>query len=111
MCRVTLGPNGLTVCTEELMRAYVELAKAPGVTLHTHVAEIPNEQAYCAEHYGQTAIERLADLGWVTDNAWLAHAVHLNSHEIALLVPPEPASRIVRSRTCAWRRARLRSST
>jgi 8-oxoguanine deaminase len=85
MCRVTLGPNGLTVCTEELMRACVELAKAPGVTLHTHVAEIPNEQAYCAEHYGQTAIERLADLGWVTDNTWLAHAVHLDSHEIALL--------------------------
>jgi cytosine/adenosine deaminase-related metal-dependent hydrolase len=85
MCRVTLGPNGLTVCTERLMRACVELATTPGVGLHTHVAEIPNEQAYCAEQYGQTAIERLADLGWVTDNAWLAHAVHLDEREIALL--------------------------
>lgn len=85
MVRVGLGPNGVTVCTERLMKGCTDLAKARGVTRHTHVAEIPDEAEYCLEHYGQRPIERLADLGWVDDDVWLAHAVHLDSREIELL--------------------------
>jgi 8-oxoguanine deaminase len=85
MVRIGLGPNGVTVCTEELMRGCVELAAARDVTLHTHVAEIPDEAAYCEAHFGMRPIERLAELGWIGDRTWLAHAVHLNADDIAIL--------------------------
>jgi 8-oxoguanine deaminase len=85
MVRIGLGPNGVTVCTETLMRGCVELARTKGVTLHTHVAEIPEEAEYCAEHFGMRPIERLADLGWVSSPVWMAHAVHLNDADIAMM--------------------------
>ncbi|HEY3524422.1 MAG TPA: amidohydrolase family protein [Candidatus Limnocylindrales bacterium] len=85
MVRIGLGPNGVTVCTEALMRGCVELADARNVTLHTHVAEIPDEAAYTAEHFGMRPIERLAEYGWIGDRTWLAHAVHLNGDDIAML--------------------------
>ena len=85
MVRIGLGPNGVTVCTEELMRGCVELAADRDVTLHTHVAEIPDEAVYCHDHFGRRPIERLADLGWVGDRTWLAHAVHLDGADIAML--------------------------
>ncbi|MEA2623090.1 MAG: 8-oxoguanine deaminase [Chloroflexota bacterium] len=85
MVRIGLGPNGVTVCTEELMRGCVELAETHGVTLHTHVAEIPEEAEYCAEHFSMRPIERLAELGWVSPPVWMAHAVHLNDADIAMM--------------------------
>src|SRR5205807_3511914 len=83
--RIGLGPNGVTICTERLMRGCVELAETRDVLLHTHVAEIPDEEIYCREHFGRRPIERLADLGWIGDRTWLAHAVHLNTADIAML--------------------------
>jgi cytosine/adenosine deaminase-related metal-dependent hydrolase len=85
MVRIGLGPNGVTVCTEALMRGCVELAQTHGVTLHTHVAEIPEEAEYCAAHFGMRPIERLAELGWVSAPVWMAHAVHLNDADIAMM--------------------------
>ena len=85
MVRIGLGPNGVTVSTPELMRGCVELSDKYGVTLHTHVAEIPEEAEYCAEHFGMRPIERLAELGWVSAMVWMAHAVHLNGADIAMM--------------------------
>jgi 8-oxoguanine deaminase len=85
MVRIGLGPNGVTVCTERLMRGCVELAARHDVTLHTHVAEIPDEAEYCREHFGMRPIDRLAELGWISDRSWLAHAVHLDDHDIEML--------------------------
>lgn len=84
MVRIGLGPNGVTVCTEALMRGCVELAEKHDLTLHTHVAEIPDEAAYTAEHFGMRPIERLAEYGWIGDRTWLAHAVYLNGSDIAM---------------------------
>jgi cytosine/adenosine deaminase-related metal-dependent hydrolase len=85
MTRVGLGPNGVTVCTERLMRGCVDLAEQRDVVLHTHVAEIPDEEAYCREHFGRRPIERLDELGWVRPRVWFAHAVYLNDADIAML--------------------------
>jgi cytosine/adenosine deaminase-related metal-dependent hydrolase len=85
MVRIGLGPNGVTVSTPELMRGCVDLSERHGVTLHTHVAEIPEEAEYCAEHFGMRPIERLAELGWVSHRVWMAHAVHLNDADISMM--------------------------
>jgi cytosine/adenosine deaminase-related metal-dependent hydrolase len=85
MARIGAGPNGVTVCTPEFMRGCVELAERHGITLHTHVAEIPEEAQYCAEHFQMRPIERLAELGWVSPHVWMAHAVHLNDADIRMM--------------------------
>ena len=85
MVRVGLAPNSMTIASERLMRESMELAKARGVTRHTHVAEVVEEEAYCLERYGRRPLQRLADLGWVDRDVWLAHVVHVNDEEIEML--------------------------
>jgi 8-oxoguanine deaminase len=85
MVRIGLAPNGVTVCTERLMRESAELARNRDVTLHTHIAEIPEEEVATRERYGRRPVERLADVGWLDNRVWLAHAVHLDSRDIGML--------------------------
>jgi len=43
------------------------------------------EEQYCLQEYGQRPIERLAELGWIADDVWLAHVVYATQAEIDLL--------------------------
>ena len=47
------------------MTESAELARRLGLTLHTHLAETIEEEAYCMELYGATPVEYLTDLGWL----------------------------------------------
>ena len=85
MVRVGLAPNSLTICSERLMRESGDLARKHGVSRHTHVAEVIEEEQYCLQEYGQRPIERLAELGWIADDVWLAHVVYATQAEIDLL--------------------------
>jgi cytosine/adenosine deaminase-related metal-dependent hydrolase len=68
--------------TKELMRESAELARRLGVPLHTHLAETVEEGAYCRELYGCTPVEYLEELGWLADDVWCAHCVHLSPSEV-----------------------------
>ena len=54
-----------------------------GVRLHTHMAETVEEEAFCLEKFGVRPVEYLEELGWLGDDVWLAHCVHLSEREIA----------------------------
>jgi len=69
--------------TGELMRESAELARKLGLTLHTHLAETVEEEEYCRELYGYTPVEYLGRLGWLDDDVWCAHCVHLSDADIA----------------------------
>jgi len=69
--------------TGELMRESAELARKLGLTLHTHLAETVEEEEYCRELYGCTPVEYLGRLGWLDDDVWCAHCVHLSDADIA----------------------------
>jgi len=69
--------------TGELMRESAELARKLGLTLHTHLAETVEEEEYCRELYGYTPVEYLGRLGWLDDDVWCAHCVHLSNADIA----------------------------
>ncbi|HSS81074.1 MAG TPA: amidohydrolase family protein, partial [Gaiellaceae bacterium] len=69
--------------TGELMRASAELARKLGLTLHTHLAETVEEEAYCQELYGCRPVEYLEQLGWLDGDVWCAHCVHLSDDDIA----------------------------
>ena len=69
--------------TGELMRESAEVARKLGLTLHTHLAETVEEEEYCRELYGCTPVEYLGRLGWLDDDVWCAHCVHLSDADIA----------------------------
>ncbi len=82
MLRVALAPCSPFSVTRGLMAEAAELARKKGVRLHTHLAETEDEEEFCLEHYGVRPVEYLEDLGWLGDDVWLAHCVHLNEHEV-----------------------------
>jgi cytosine/adenosine deaminase-related metal-dependent hydrolase len=85
MVRMGVAPCSPFSVTGELMRAAADLARQRGVRLHTHVAETADEGEYCAERFGCTPTEYLESLGWLANDVWLAHAIHLDDAAIARL--------------------------
>jgi cytosine/adenosine deaminase-related metal-dependent hydrolase len=83
MVRVALAPCSPFSVTPELMKRTAELAEQLDVRLHTHLAEDPDEDAFCLETYGCRPIEHFEDCGWGSDRAWVAHAIYPNEAEIA----------------------------
>jgi 8-oxoguanine deaminase len=79
---VAVAPCSPFSVTTELMRDSAELARRLGVALHTHLAETIEEEAFCRELYGCTPVEYLEQLGWLADDVWCAHCVHLADHEV-----------------------------
>jgi cytosine/adenosine deaminase-related metal-dependent hydrolase len=83
MCRVALAPCSPFSVTRELMAETAEFARSRGVRLHTHMAETVEEEAFCLERFGVRPVDYLEELGWLGDDVWLAHCVHLNAAEVA----------------------------
>ncbi len=83
MVRIALAPCSPFSVTRGLMADAAELARRHGVRLHTHLAETLDEERFCQEHFGVRPVDYLDELGWLGDDVWLAHCVHLNDAEIA----------------------------
>ena len=83
MVRIALAPCSPFSVTGELMGETAELARRRGVRLHTHLAETTDEEEFCLERFGVRPVEYLEQLGWLGDDVWLAHCVHLDEREIA----------------------------
>jgi cytosine/adenosine deaminase-related metal-dependent hydrolase len=54
-----------------------------GVRLHTHLAETDDEEEFCLEQFGARPVEYVESLGYLGDDVWLAHCVHLSDGDIA----------------------------
>ena len=85
MLRIGVAPCSPFSVTRDLLTESAALARGSGVRLHTHLAETADEDDYCAEHFGCTPAEYLESLGWLGDDVWLAHCVHLGDAAIARL--------------------------
>jgi cytosine/adenosine deaminase-related metal-dependent hydrolase len=79
---IAVAPCSPFSVTKELMRESAELARRLDVPLHTHLAETAEEEAYCRELYGCTPVEYLEELGWLAEDVWCAHCVHLSAPEV-----------------------------
>jgi 8-oxoguanine deaminase len=84
MLRVVLAPCSPFSVTPDLMRESVKMAKDYGVLLHTHLAETLDEEEFCIEQFGMRPVEFMQELGWMDDNVWHAHCVHVSEAEIEL---------------------------
>jgi cytosine/adenosine deaminase-related metal-dependent hydrolase len=80
--QVVVAPCSPFSVTTELMRESAELARRLGLRLHTHLAETVEEDAYCLELYGCRPVEYLERMGWLAEEVWCAHCVHLSSEDI-----------------------------
>jgi cytosine/adenosine deaminase-related metal-dependent hydrolase len=82
MLRIALAPCSPFSVTKELMAETAAYARKRNVRLHTHMAETADEEQFCLELFGVRPVEYLEQLGWLGDDVWLAHCVHLNEHEV-----------------------------
>jgi cytosine/adenosine deaminase-related metal-dependent hydrolase len=81
---ITVAPCSPFSVTRELMTESAELARRLGLRLHTHLAETVEEEDYCRELYGCTPVEYLEEVGWLAEEVWCAHCVHLTDDEITM---------------------------
>lgn len=85
MLRITLAPCSPFTVTQDLMREAATLARNfPGVRLHTHLAETKPDVQFSLDQFGLLPGEYAEDVGWVGEDCWHAHCVHLESDAIAL---------------------------
>jgi cytosine/adenosine deaminase-related metal-dependent hydrolase len=81
--QLAVAPCSPFSVTGRLMEESAALARRLGLPLHTHLAETVEEEEYCLELYGCRPVEYLERLGWLADDVWCAHCVHLSEHDIA----------------------------
>jgi cytosine/adenosine deaminase-related metal-dependent hydrolase len=81
--QIAVAPCSPFSVTGRLMEESATLARRLGLPLHTHLAETVEEDAYCRELYGCTPVEYLERLGWLADDVWCAHCVHLSAGDVA----------------------------
>jgi cytosine/adenosine deaminase-related metal-dependent hydrolase len=84
MRRIAVAPCSPFSVSRELMRDSALLARAYGVSLHTHLAENDHDIAYTREKFGCTPAEYVEQLGWVGPDVWCAHCVKLDGAGIDL---------------------------
>jgi cytosine/adenosine deaminase-related metal-dependent hydrolase len=82
LVRVAIAPCSPFSVTSDLLRESAVLARQLGVRLHTHGSETVEEEAFCLERFGRNPTDYLEGLGWLGDDVWMAHCVHLDDASI-----------------------------
>jgi cytosine/adenosine deaminase-related metal-dependent hydrolase len=83
MLRIGIAPCSPFSVTGELMQECADLARELGVRLHTHLAETREEEEFCLATFGARPVDYVESLGWLGQDVWLAHCVHLSAGDIA----------------------------
>ena len=85
MLQIALAPCSPFSVTPQLMRDSAALAAEHGVLLHTHLSETEDENRFCLEQFGCRPVAHLQACDWLRPGTWLAHGIHFDEAEIALL--------------------------
>jgi cytosine/adenosine deaminase-related metal-dependent hydrolase len=80
--QIAVAPCSPFSVTSDLLRESADVARELGLRLHTHLAETAEEDEYCRSLYGCRAVEYLDSLGWLADDVWCAHCVHLSDEDV-----------------------------
>ena len=83
--RYAFAPRFALSCSEALLREVAEISSATGCLVHTHASENLNETRLVQQRSGRRNVEYLASLGIWGRRACLAHCIHLDENEIALM--------------------------
>ncbi|MFE4084483.1 8-oxoguanine deaminase [Streptomyces sp. YIM B13502] len=83
MTQIAVAPCSPFSVSTKLMRQGAELARRLGVRLHTHGSETVEEEKFCHELFGMGPTDYFASTGWLGEDVWMAHCVHMNDSDIA----------------------------
>ncbi|MBH1938355.1 8-oxoguanine deaminase [Streptomyces sp. AV19] len=83
MLRVGVAPCSPFSVSTELLREAAVLARRKGVRLHTHGSETVEEERFCKERFGMGPTDYLDSTGWLGDDVWMAHCIHMSDADIA----------------------------
>jgi cytosine/adenosine deaminase-related metal-dependent hydrolase len=83
MLRIGVAPCSPFSVSTELLREAAVLARRKGVRLHTHGSETLEEEKFCHEQFGMGPTDYLQSTGWLGEDVWMAHCVHMNHSDIA----------------------------
>ncbi|MGH9040323.1 MAG: formimidoylglutamate deiminase, partial [Acidimicrobiia bacterium] len=83
--RVGAAIHSVRAVDPPAMEVVAAWAAARGVPLHAHVSEQPAENQRCAEAYGRTPIELLAEVGVLGDRFTAVHTTHLTDTDVGRL--------------------------
>ncbi|RKN06972.1 8-oxoguanine deaminase [Streptomyces radicis] len=83
MLHVAVAPCSPFSVTTELMREAATLARRLGVRLHTHGSETVEEERFCHERFGMGPTAYFESTGWLGDDVWMAHCVHMTDDDVA----------------------------
>lgn len=83
MRQVAVAPCSPFSVTTELLRESAVLARRLGVRLHTHGAETVQEEEFCRERFGMGPTAYFESTGWLGEDVWMAHCVHLREEDVA----------------------------
>ena len=83
MLHIAIAPCSPFSVTSELMREAAVLARRKGVRLHTHGSETAEEEQFCKELFGMGPTDYFESVGWLGEDVWMAHCVHMNDSDIA----------------------------
>jgi 8-oxoguanine deaminase len=83
MTQIAVAPCSPFSVSTELLRQGAELARRKGVRLHTHGSETVEEEEFCRELFGMGPTDYFESTGWLGQDVWMAHCVHMNDSDIA----------------------------
>ncbi|MEU3894754.1 8-oxoguanine deaminase [Streptomyces sp. NPDC045251] len=83
MTQIAVAPCSPFSVSTELMRQAAELARRLGVRLHTHGSETVEEEKFCHELFGMGPTDYFESTGWLGEDVWMAHCVHMTDSDIA----------------------------
>ncbi|MBO8193495.1 8-oxoguanine deaminase [Streptomyces oryzae] len=83
MLHIAAAPCSPFSVSTGLMREAAELARRKGVRLHTHGSETAEEEKFCHELFGMGPTDYFESVGWLGEDVWMAHCVHMTDEDIA----------------------------
>lgn len=95
---MAIQPHGTYTVGPDLLQKTYAYADEYDALYHIHASETVAEVSTVQEKYNRTPIEQLEAYNLLTDKTVLAHAVHLNEEEIALVA--ERSSKVAHCPVC-----------
>jgi putative selenium metabolism protein SsnA len=85
LIRGMVGAHASFTLSDETLASCVDVARTFGVGIHIHVAEDVVDQRDSLARSGKRVVQRLVEAGVLNERALLAHCVHVDEREIALI--------------------------
>ena len=85
LARALIGAHASFTLSDETLAACADAASALDLGLHVHAAEDAVDERDAVALHGRRVVSRLAEAGALDERTLLAHGVHLDDDEIALV--------------------------